>query len=227
MRRDLIIGLLVSICFHGGMGWGPKIWAALFPTKEVQVVQTKTEELTFWTPPPLPDIPPDPTEDQKQEDVSTIAPPSLLDVPSTVQVDSFTEIMAPPPPPSIGKPDGSMMTVPKGNFGAGGVKNTLGQIFNLSDLDQKPEIRGIQAEPVYPTEMKRQGISGEVQLQFVVDSNGDVQNVEVIKSTNREFEQPAIQAVQKWKFKAGRKGGKPVNTRMAIPIAFNLNDEDT
>ena len=32
----------------------------------------------------------------------------------------------------------------------------------------------------------------------------------------------AIQAVQKWKFKAGTKGGKPVPVQLEVPIRFNL-----
>jgi len=176
----------------------------------------------------LPEIPPDPTDaaDEQQQDVATVAPPSLLDVPGDVHPDSFTEVMAPPPPPSLGKPDASMMTVPKGNLSGGRVSNNLGQIFNLSDLDQQPDVRGIRAEPVYPTEMKRQGVSGNVVLEFIVDSNGDVREPQAVSSSHREFESPAIQAVLKWKFRPGKKGGKNVNTRMRIPIEFNLADED-
>jgi protein TonB len=35
---------------------------------------------------------------------------------------------------------------------------------------------------------------------------------------------PAVQAVQKWKFKAGRKGGKAVKVRVSQLIEFNLED---
>ena len=36
--------------------------------------------------------------------------------------------------------------------------------------------------------------------------------------------QVAIQAVGKWTFRPGRKGGRAVNTRMQVPIVFSLND---
>lgn len=36
-----------------------------------------------------------------------------------------------------------------------------------------------------------------------------------------ELEKAAIEAVSKWKFRAGLKGGKEVNTRLTIPIVFN------
>jgi periplasmic protein TonB len=45
-----------------------------------------------------------------------------------------------------------------------------------------------------------------------------------VRSSHREFEIPAMQAVQKWKFKAGRKGGRAVNVRASQLIEFNLED---
>jgi protein TonB len=231
MRRDLIIGLALSICIHGGLGYGEKIYAWVFKSgQKIVTQQTQATEVEIWTAPEeIPEVPPDPTDPSDEEpavDVATIAPPSLMDVPGTVQVDSFTQTMAPPPPPSLGRPDGGTMTIPKGPPGGGRVNSNMGQIFDLKDLDQQPSPRGMRAEPQYPFEMKRQGINGEVVLQFLVDSQGDVRDVVVIKSSHREFESPAIQAVQKWKFRAGRKGGKAVTTRMQIPIAFNLNEDE-
>ena len=61
-------------------------------------------------------------------------------------------------------------------------------------------------------------------VEFIVDSKGDARNAFAVRSTKREFEQSAVQAVNKWKFRPGRKGGRAVNTRMQIPIVFKLND---
>ena len=43
--------------------------------------------------------------------------------------------------------------------------------------------------------------------------------------SQREFESAAVQAVSKWKFKPGRKGGRAVNTHMQVPIVFTLNED--
>ena len=40
-----------------------------------------------------------------------------------------------------------------------------------------------------------------------------------------QFEAAAVQAVSKWKFKPGRKGGRDVPTHMQVPIVFTLNEE--
>jgi periplasmic protein TonB len=61
-------------------------------------------------------------------------------------------------------------------------------------------------------------------VEFIINTNGDVTQAQIIKSTNREFEVPAMQAVLKWKFKPGRKGGKAVNVRASQLIEFNLDE---
>ena len=82
----------------------------------------------------------------------------------------------------------------------------------------------VQPPPSYPYEMRRAGITGEVNVGFIVDSDGNVRDAYPISSSHREFEVPAVQAVSKWKFRAGRRGGKAVNTRMSVPIVFSFND---
>jgi RNA polymerase sigma factor (sigma-70 family) len=97
-----------------------------------------------------------------------------------------------------------------------------GQIFDISMLDQIPVAR-FQARPQYPFEMRRSQIGGEVVVGFEVDRNGDVQNAAAVRASRREFEAAAVQAVSKWKFKPGRKGGADVVTRMQVPIVFSLD----
>jgi protein TonB len=223
----LLIGFLSSAAIHGGLIFGPMLWERLFGAQAVEVVQSQAEVVELYVPPPLPEEPPDPAEqtDEPAVDVSTIAPPSLMAVPGTVQVDSFTTSIPPPPPPSLGAP-GSQVSIPSGPPVTHSVRSDIGQVFRLEDLDQQPVVRGVRQAPVYPFEMKRNGINGEVTLQFIVDLNGTVRDVEVIKSTHREFEKPAMDAVYKWRFRAGRKGGKAVSVRMQVPINFTLSDDE-
>jgi protein TonB len=223
MRRDLIIGILVSVFLHGLFGFGGELFR---PKAKAVVVEDDTPTIEVLVPPPLPEEEMEPIDlDQSnQEPAASLAPPSLTDVPSVVQLNDFTQAVQPPPPPNLGRPTG-VMNIPAGRPGTGGVSSNIGNIFSLKDLDQQPQIRGVQARPNYPFEMRRAGLNGEVVLRFVVDANGDVRDVEIIRSSQREFESAAQQAVLKWKWKPGRKGGKAVATRMQIPVVFNLNDE--
>lgn len=94
-------------------------------------------------------------------------------------------------------------------------------LFNVADLDQPPIAR-VQADPAYPYEMARAGISGWTIVAFVVNANGDVQSIRPIKSTHRNFEEAACKAILKWKFKPGIKNGQPVNTRISLKFDYNM-----
>jgi protein TonB len=222
MRRDLIIGILVSILVHGGLGLGSVIF------KPHAKKATKTDDVPTIELMKMPEVEPDeppPTDNpEPAPDVSSIAPPSLADVPGNVQLDSFVQQMQPPPPPDLGKPTG-VISIPPGRPNTGGIGKGLGDIFDLKNLDQPPAPK-FQAKPVYPFEMRRAGITGEVTVGFIVDSNGDVQQAYAVKSTQREFEAAAIQAVSKWKFRPGKLHGKNVNTRMQVPIVFSISADE-
>ncbi len=145
-------------------------------------------------------------------------PPMQMDVPQVITDTSFVQQIQPPPPENI-KPTSGIVNIPADRNQFKGI-----EVFDLSKLDQQPVAR-FQARPQYPFEMRRAGIAGEVVVDFIVDNNGDVQNAFSMRSSQREFENAAIQAVSKWKFKPGRKGGRNVNTHMQVPIVFTLNEE--
>ncbi|MBI5766640.1 MAG: TonB family protein [Verrucomicrobia bacterium] len=96
-------------------------------------------------------------------------------------------------------------------------------VYDIGQLDQTP-VPKYQARPQYPFELRRQGITGEVLVDFIVDADGNVANAYARSSTRPEFEAPAVQAVSKWRFRPGRKGGGDVHTHMQVPIAFTLNE---
>jgi protein TonB len=140
------------------------------------------------------------------------APPSLIDVPPISRDPMFTEDATPPPPPGIPTVPG-LVTIPSGSPS---LHHEIGKIFDPSQLERVP-VAKTQMQPNYPYEMKRAGVEGEVTVCFIVDVNGDVLAPYAAASTRREFGAPAVQAVSKWKFKPGWKGGRAVNTRMSVP----------
>ncbi|MDR2674162.1 MAG: TonB family protein [Opitutaceae bacterium] len=76
--------------------------------------------------------------------------------------------------------------------------------------------------PVYPRAMRKSGLIGDVEISFVVDKKGDVVNPVVLRSNNPGFEEAALKSVLKWKFKPGTRDGRPVHTKMQVPIRFDL-----
>jgi TonB family protein len=91
-------------------------------------------------------------------------------------------------------------------------------------LDRRPEvIHSTQERPEYPYSLRRSGFKGEVDVDFVVDKEGNVVHTDVFKSTHPDFEAPAVESVLKWKFKPGIKNGHPVYTHMRVPIYFTID----
>lgn len=54
--------------------------------------------------------------------------------------------------------------------------------------------------PVYPFELVRAGIAGEVVVRARVGTDGIVREATIVKSTQREFELPTLNAVERWRF---------------------------
>jgi protein TonB len=97
-----------------------------------------------------------------------------------------------------------------GGMGIPGVRN----------LDRVPRAM-VQPSPDYPTSLRNDGIGGSVTVEFVVDTSGRVMSAEAVKWTQREFVEPAVRAVMRWRFEPGTLDGRKVRFRMAVPIEFN------
>jgi TonB family protein len=87
--------------------------------------------------------------------------------------------------------------------------------------DRRPVAR-VQVPPAFPYEMSKAGIGGRVVVSFVINQEGTPVDVRVLQATHREFEMPAVQAVLKWRFVPGMKGGKPVAVRVSQTLDFEL-----
>lgn len=221
MTRDLIIGILLSAALHAGFIFGGELM-----DEEVVVQAAEVEELTIELM-EMPPLEPEPeeifesTDDAPPEEIE-FAPPMQQDVPSVNVETPFVQKLQPPPPPGLDRPTG-VITIPKTSTSRA-IGQGMKDLFDISNLDQQPTPR-FQAKPVYPFEMRRAGITGQVIVGFIVDSSGNVREAYSIRSTHREFEQAAVQAVSKWRFRPGQKGGRAVNTKMQVPIVFNITED--
>lgn len=92
-------------------------------------------------------------------------------------------------------------------------------VFSIADLDQPPRAT-YQPAPDYPSDLKRKKVAGTVYVLFLVDGGGRVACPIVQKSTNQALEQPALQAVKRWRFEPGKRNGQTVQFRMRVPISF-------
>ncbi len=75
----------------------------------------------------------------------------------------------------------------------------------------------------YPPALKRAGVTGTVNLEFVVDTTGKVEaaSVKVVDSTSPELAAAAKSVVPDLKFKPGRVKGQAVRSTVSLPIVYN------
>jgi protein TonB len=78
-------------------------------------------------------------------------------------------------------------------------------------------------EPDYPPQAQRQGWEGTVLLKVHVLANGQPDSVDVQKTSGRKIlDQAAITAVQGWAFAPAKRGQRPVDGWVTVPIEFKL-----
>jgi periplasmic protein TonB len=75
----------------------------------------------------------------------------------------------------------------------------------------------------YPSQARRMGIEGRVFVSFVVERDGRVTDVQVVKGIGAGCDEEAIRVMQTIpNFKPGKQRGRPVRVKMQIPIVFKL-----
>lgn len=75
----------------------------------------------------------------------------------------------------------------------------------------------------YPEAAIRDGVQGRVMVDFIIDKDGKVTDVRVLRSVSEELDAEAVKVVSaspKWK--PGRMNGNKVRTSMTIPVEFRL-----
>lgn len=78
---------------------------------------------------------------------------------------------------------------------------------------------------IYPTEARKAGIEGKSYINFVIEANGKVSNVKVVKSSgNTQLDEEAIRIIQysSQKWKPGTIDGKKARIMYTVPISFKL-----
>ena len=88
----------------------------------------------------------------------------------------------------------------------------------------EPPVPVRMVPPEYPSELRREGVSGVVMISCTIDVKGDVQDVVIEKSSNQSFNPSALAAVKKWKFKPAKIDGEPVAKKVTIPLKFTVDE---
>jgi TonB family protein len=107
--------------------------------------------------------------------------------------------------------------------GDGGPQGTGGGPYQVGNGVLPPREKR-RVDPQYTAEAMRAKIQGVVLVAAVVQTDGRVTDVRVIRSLDQSFglDTKAIEAARKWEFYPGTRFGEPVPVLVNIELTFNL-----
>lgn len=80
--------------------------------------------------------------------------------------------------------------------------------------------------PFYPPYLRDKGISGCVKLSYIVQREGSVSDIHVLKATHPRFANAATFAVARWRFKPWEVSEqKPASVQWTVNMHFTIDKE--
>ena len=211
-----LMGLVVALAvLFVGFEWSSNL-EALDETVIVQDVLAEEEiEITQRDPePPPPPPPPEPEvpeviEVTEERVETTIDLSSLEDDQSRAQIQTYT----PPPPPKQEEEEATE------------------EIFVV--VEDQPEFPGGMSALMkflgdnikYPVIAQENGIQGRVITNFVVERDGSISDVQVIRGQDPSLDKEAVRVIKTMpRWTPGQQRGKPVRVRFTLPVVFRLQN---
>ncbi|MBL7691856.1 MAG: energy transducer TonB [Flavipsychrobacter sp.] len=206
------------------------------PHEEHEVIFDGTTVNSTWIEPP----------------VHPIVPPVIPPQPATTSVKVRTDLFTEPDITTEEIPDDKHMTdvasLHKSTVGTGTEgdettdimpDNTTGKTGNVIPIETKPEAprRFVEQMPQYngdvnaylaanvryPEAARDAGIEGPVQIEFVVDEEGNVTQARVVRGIGGGCDQEALRVVAGMpRWKPGRQNGLPVKVFFNVVVKFRL-----
>lgn len=88
---------------------------------------------------------------------------------------------------------------------------------------QEKLLRFIGQNVVYPAIAKKAGVQGKVMIGFVVEKDGSMADINVLKGIGSGCDEEAVRVCKLMgKWNPGKQDGKPVRVRLVIPFQFKL-----
>jgi protein TonB len=105
------------------------------------------------------------------------------------------------------------------------------EVRHMNEVDELPIFPGGNAQLVkwlssnlkYPESAKNEKVGGKVVVEFVVNANGTVSDIQLNKKVDDRLDGEALRVVRMMpNWKAGILGGRPCRTLVRLPIVFKL-----
>lgn len=76
----------------------------------------------------------------------------------------------------------------------------------------------------YPAAAQENGASGTVIVKFVVNKDGMISDVEIVKGVDQDLDREALRVVRRMpKWQPGKNNGQPVKSIITLPVSFRLS----
>ena len=112
-------------------------------------------------------------------------------------------------------------------------------VVSYYDCDQRPTFlnsadvapfmeKWVYANLKYPDDAVRDGIQGRVMVDFIIDKDGKVTDVRVVRGVDPELDAEAVRVISaspKWR--PGRMNGQKVRTSVTVPVEFRLKKKNS
>ena len=225
-RVSFIIGGMIAFSF---VLLGLKKFVDRPQTEEVQET-LKVEQIDLTPPPPLEEQPPPPPPPPPPPMVEMVkfTPPVIKDDAVEEEPQKLQDEVK---DTQVGTKDqeGEKDLVAPPNDGP--AESGPAEVFTI--VEEQPEFPGgpvammkfIQQNVQYPAMAREAGISGKCHLKFVVDENGGISNVEILKGGAgcQDCDKEAIRVVKAMpKWKPGKQTGRAVRVYFNLPINFKI-----
>lgn len=238
--RGLNLSVMAHVC--AAIAWlATGLVHVNFPTEPPDQWQSYTLELLVKTPPPAPPPPPPPRSAPQS------APEELVEMAPTIIPDLIPEVAPAGADDSnqettmneagvIGGVEGGVMGGVIGGLLQGEIGGRLGGVVGSVTVERQPgdplvigrdmplpvKVRR-RAYPIYPRDGQLRGIEGTVILRYLIDKQGKVANVEVIRPSKfRPFTASAVDAIGAWEFEPFMENGQPIEVVHELTVHFQL-----
>lgn len=160
----------------------------------------------------------------------TLLGPPQMKVPQTVASMNFGDLQGVPSPPSQGPGTGGGIGSGEGTgvgpgtgggLGQGSGGGTGGGVFSVGGAVSAPTCY-YKPEPPYSEQARKAKYQGVVVLSVIVDPQGNLHDVHVVKPLGLGLDESAEKTVKTWKCKPALRNGSPVSVRVMIEVTFRL-----
>ena len=204
-RKTMRIAVVLAIIFHIGF-FLIKVPEMVADSREAKKQKVYVVQQVRFKPPP----PKQQREIPKARAKKVPIPDPTPDEPEPIRLpeDIEPEIELPDTDLIFGIPEGPPPAEPQGPIRVGG--------------DVQPPTKLVAPPPQYTEIARKARIQGVVIVEAIIDKEGNVTNVKVLKGLPMGLDTAAADAVRKWKFKPATLNGKPVAVIYNLTVNFRL-----